>query len=348
MIFCHLSDYLPAANIFKTILRAGWCGVDLFFVLSGFLITGILLDTRRAPNYFRSFYARRVLRIFPIYYATLITVLLAARWFPQLNRVLPVPHDRIFYFFYLHNWWFLLRDTWRPNIIGHFWSLAIEEQFYLVWPFIVWRLARKQIELAALCGMVLAPFIRIAIYVHYGDLRDIVENPFCRMDSLLSGALLASLVRRQSRLVKSPQVWECLWLFLSLAIIAGGFANVLPLQLLHSPLIVATSLAIVCSGMVCVAFLERNSAAPLQKILRFPALVFCGKYSYGMYVFHVPLLWLLARFLTARKPAASYPAFVLLSVCTVALTIAVAKLSFDYFEAPFLRWKTKFAAGPVG
>ncbi len=185
VIFCHLSDYYPEQNAVKVFLHAGWCGVDLFFVLSGFLITGILLDTRAAQNYFRAFYARRVLRIFPVYYATLLSVLTIAHFFPKLNSVLPIAHDRIFYFFYLNNWWPLLKDSWHANIIGHFWSLAVEEQFYLVWPFLVWFLSRKQIEMAAIVGIALAPIIRFAIYGHYGNVRDIVENPFCRMDSLL-------------------------------------------------------------------------------------------------------------------------------------------------------------------
>jgi len=346
VVFCHLSDYCPADNFFKTILRAGWCGVDLFFALSGFLITGILLDTRRSPHYLRAFYARRALRIFPIYYATLTTVLLAAHYFLQLNLVLPVPHDRIFYFFYLNNWWILLQDTWHANIIGHFWSLAIEEQFYLVWPFIVWRLARKHLEFAALCGFILAPVIRVAIYVHFGDVRDIVENPFCRMDSLLTGALLASLVRRRASLVESsPRALRWGVCLLSVAIVAGGFSTFLPLQLLHAQLFIASGLALVCGSLVCVVFLERSATTLLQTALRSPILTFCGKCSYGMYVFHVPLLWLAARFLTRLAPAANYPQFFLLCVCVIALTIALAKVSFEYLESPFLRWKAKFSAG---
>ncbi len=255
VIFCHLSDYYPEQNAAKIFLHAGWCGVDLFFVLSGFLITGILLDTRRAQNYFRAFYARRVLRIFPVYYATLLSVLAIAHFFPKLNSVLPIAHDRIFYFFYLNNWWPLLKDSWHANIIGHFWSLAIEEQFYLVWPFLVWLLSRKQMETAAIAGIVLAPVIRFAIYAHYGEARDIVENPFCRMDSLLIGALLASLVRKGPAPGKWPLYGSAL---LAGAIVTGAYAKVLPLQLLHSSLLIASGLSFVFGGLVWTAFLERS------------------------------------------------------------------------------------------
>jgi peptidoglycan/LPS O-acetylase OafA/YrhL len=344
VLLCHLSYYFPTANICKTILQAGWCGVDLFFVLSGFLITGILLDTRDSSNYFRAFYARRILRIFPIYYATLITVLVAARFIPQLDPVLPLPHDRVFYFFYLNNWWVLLRDVWHANIIGHFWSLAVEEQFYLLWPFIVWRLAPKQTERAALCGIVLAPIIRIAVYVSFGGVRDLVENPFCRMDSLLMGSLLASLVRRHTSQNKWQPVLHWLSIFTAVAIIAGGFSSLVVLRLMHSPLFISSGLTVVFGGLVSIAFLERNSARLIQRILRSRALTFCGKYSYGMYVYHVPLLWLVARFATGLKPATNIPHFLLLSGSVIALTIALAKVSFDYFETAFLKLKSKFEA----
>lgn len=341
VIFYHLSDYCPAQNPLKTFLRAGWCGVDLFFVLSGFLITGILIDTRSVPNYFQAFYARRLLRIFPVYYAALISVLVLAHVFPELDSVLPVAHDRIFYFFYLNNWWILLKDSWHPNIIGHFWSLAIEEQFYLVWPLVVWLLPLKRMNWAAVIGIALAPVIRLAIYAHYGNVRDIVENPFCRMDSLLVGALLASVVRKGIHLGGWPLYTSA---SLAAAIIAGAYVAFVPLQVLHASPFIASGLAIVFGGLVLTAFLERNSRATLQKYLCNPALRFCGRYSYGMYVYHVPLLWLIAKLLTGRKTAVGLPRFLLLSAMEMAVTMAVAKLSFDCFESRFLRMKVKFVA----
>ena len=168
MMFYHLADYCPVSSPFaatlKQVLSGGRAGVDLFFVLSGFLITGVLLDTRLSPNYFRAFYARRILRIFPLYYSSLITVFCIARFWPPLSAMLPNTHDQLFYIVYLNNWWVLMRAAWHPNLIGHFWTLAVEEQFYLLWPFIVWRLPRKQLEFTALFGIFFALFIRIAVF----------------------------------------------------------------------------------------------------------------------------------------------------------------------------------------
>src|SRR5262249_2846553 len=139
VVLFHFSGIfrLRESTAVGTILARGWMGVDLFFVLSGFLITGILLDSRGADGYFSSFYARRFLRIFPLYYGFL------ALWFLVLAYVFGSAYSDLFarerqvwFWSYTANWG-------RPDelgALGHFWSLAIEEQFYLVWPLVVWLL----------------------------------------------------------------------------------------------------------------------------------------------------------------------------------------------------------------
>ena len=291
----HLSNYLPhqsrAFSAAAAVLRTGWVGVDLFFVLSGFLITGILLDTKYAPNYFQSFYARRVLRIFPLYYTVLSAVLLAAllpyagRW---LRPILPLPHDRWFYFVYLNNWWPLLKDTWHANIIGHFWSLAVEEQFYLLWPLCVWLLPRKKLPWVAGFGIVTALIIRCVLYFYFSPTRSIVENTFSRMDTLLMGASMAMLVR-------SPGALKTM-----------------------RPYLYAAALTSLC--------------------------LLVGKYSYGMYVYHVPIMLasaaLLHHFVTDRFSAMGSVAFM---AGIILATYAVAKLSFELFESRFLKQKKRFS-----
>ena len=120
------------------LLTPGWVGVDLFFVLSGFLITGILLSTKQSRNYFTSFYARRCLRISPIYYLTLTGVLLVGTQSYWYSSMLPSLWGRkVSYFFYLQNIWPFMNHGTLGGLLGHFWSLAVEEQFYLVWPILV-------------------------------------------------------------------------------------------------------------------------------------------------------------------------------------------------------------------
>jgi peptidoglycan/LPS O-acetylase OafA/YrhL len=338
----HLSFYCPVNSAFaerlKNVLYGGWCGVDLFFVLSGFLITGILLDTKHAENYFRAFYARRALRILPAYYAALTILVLAAKGSAVLDAALPLRQNRILYFFYLNNWWALMHGKWSPNILGHFWSLAVEEQFYLFWPLMPWLLPRQKVALVAIAGFVLAPVIRVVLYAHWGAIRDIVENPICRMDTLLMGALLAGIVRSSKDAKRCRQLLP----FLALAL-AGTIAAASSSDSARAELLIFSALALAFGSVVLETFLTRNLSTKLQRILCFPPLRFLGKYSYGMYLYHIPLLWVWVTCVPALKPMQSLPAFILFSCGVTALTIAVAKLSFDYFEIRFLNMKPKFA-----
>ena len=175
----------------------GWAGVDLFFVLSGFLITGILLDTRDSKFYFRNFYARRILRIFPLFYGVLLVLLLAT---PILHLLWRPGH--ILYFFYLGN----IAGHIDPSLnfvlpavnLTHTWSLAVEEQFYLVWPLVIWLVFDRR-NLVRVCfgligfGFVLRAGLLLAvpgasIEWCYGELPT-------HADGLLCGAILAVLIR---------------------------------------------------------------------------------------------------------------------------------------------------------
>src|SRR5580698_6867484 len=164
LVLVHNTDIYPSLHL-GLITNAGWSGVDLFFVLSGFLITGILIDTKEAQNYFSSFYARRMLRIFPLYYAVLTLLVIVA-----------LHPTQIYYYLYLSNWLILLKDGWQPNVAGHFWSLAVEEQFYLIWPLCVWLLPKRYRLRFTLAGCVFALMLRLGLVATYGPSRAIARN----------------------------------------------------------------------------------------------------------------------------------------------------------------------------
>ena len=154
----------------------GWSGVDLFFVLSGYLITGILLDTKDSSSYFRTFYARRSLRIFPLYFSFVAAVLLLAQW-----RV--------------HGFWYLTYlSNWQPGhgvndgYLSHLWSLAIEEQFYLIWPAVVWFVPPGRLKWICIALAVTAAGLRP--FAGSQDQAAYRLTP-CRMDSLALGAFVA-------------------------------------------------------------------------------------------------------------------------------------------------------------
>src|SRR5262249_4475877 len=160
VVFYHTTNYAMARSAFDRALTVlpslGWSGVDLFFVLSGFLITGILLRARQSPTYFRSFYARRVLRIFPLYYAVLVLLLLIV---PRIGVLSPfdgfwnagASRQGFWYWLYLSNLKVALAGAWQHRVLDITWSLAIEEHFYLLWPLAVRRCSER--TLLAICAV---------------------------------------------------------------------------------------------------------------------------------------------------------------------------------------------------
>src|ERR1700720_1979641 len=179
--------------------RLSWTGVDLFFVLSGFLIGGILIDTRDSPNYFRAFYARRFFRIVPLYVVWLVGTCLALHFVigGELGHWI---HEERFtmwpYALYLQNFWMAAHNTLAGYSSGGTWSLAIEEQFYLTLPLIVRYAPRKWLPWIAAAGIALAPLLRVLIYVFAPQHRMalFVLMP-ARMDCLLLGVLGALALR---------------------------------------------------------------------------------------------------------------------------------------------------------
>src|SRR4051812_22693033 len=187
-------NHATLPKVAAAVAAAGWLGVQLFFVLSGFLITGILFDTRTRPQFFRTFYARRTLRIFPLYYvflagALFIVPLLAnvADWHATAWR------NQFFFWTYTSNW----ANPFGHDIPGlsHFWSLAVEEQFYLLWPVIVF-LGSPRFLLRLCAGLVaVTPFVRLGLRLSgFAPLAG-YEFTIARWDALAAGALLAICLR---------------------------------------------------------------------------------------------------------------------------------------------------------
>lgn len=322
----------------------GWAGVDLFFVLSGFLITGILIDTRPAENYFRSFYARRALRIFPLYYAFLIVaftvfpVIVTADW-------QPIRADRWLYFCYLTNWLGLWKDHWHANVLGHLWSLAVEEQFYFCWPLLVWVLRPAILLPVLLAGEAAVIGGRAFWVLQYHPGQTVYLATVTRMDGLLLGAAIAIIVRRYQipkRLVK--------W-------IAAGAIVGLEVYLLlkfrwddsetFTSIVGIPLLAIGFTLLVMYAVVTEGSRNPLQWLLTRRSLMQVGKYAYGIYLYHVPLLYfgntLMGKYLSNTINESIWVAY--LSVTTLwFISYYVAKLSYNYFERYFLNYKDRFEA----
>ncbi len=321
----------------------GWVGVQLFFVLSGFLITGILLDTQDSNNYYRSFFGRRVLRIFPLYYATLAVAFLVLPIFAVHH---PDGTHQVWLWTYLSNW---AEPTGRGvDAFPHFWSLAVEEQFYLAWPFVVRWLNRRQLALVCVGLFVLALAIRIALRASGVGPEPVYMWTICRMDALVAGALLATLLRmpRSAYLVKRWR-WQLGWA--AVAIAAAGFVITRgdPRTTFLSQTIGYTILAAAFTVLVFAAVLaECRSRGWLRAGLRWRPLRIFGTYSYGLYVFHMPLHLFVGKPLLVRYAPEEIGAKLGLAylAAATAVTLAAAVISYHLFEKPLLKLKHRFTA----
>jgi peptidoglycan/LPS O-acetylase OafA/YrhL len=315
---------------------AGRLGVDLFFVLSGFLITSILLECRELVRGGRRslrgalcFYGRRGLRILPLFYATLLAGLVAG--VPRVVETWP------WHAAYLSNVYLALRGDWAGSVT-HFWSLAVEEQFYLVWPWLVFWLPRRWLVPWLLCLAAAAPLFRLTGYLLGWSFVAIrVLTPSC-LDTLGTGALLACLARRHG-LGALAGDWRVRWmgrLGIPLVIAATlpsaweprGFATtVLP----------GLGAALAFGWLVARAAAGGNGA--FGRLLESRALVSLGRISYGVYVIHMFVPGLIARASgLGGGPALPSEGLAALPLLC-ALTFGAAALSWHCFEKPIQRWK---------
>lgn len=349
MVFVfHFSQGMPDLNLPRPLeqglrlLTLGQKGVDLFFVLSGFLITGILMRTKQSPHYLRNFYIRRVLRIFPLYFAVVFLCLLWG-WIWSLPG-----------YAWSKNWWYALYlqnvgMTFWPGAVagpGHFWSLAVEEHFYLFWPFVVLACSRKGLAIFALALIVAAGAFRLLL-LSAG--YDVFTFTLCRMDALALGALLAVCFRGSAKWNAVSRWTRRLFWPAFLAGIPAFFI----FSGTHHPVQQAVKYLVFagfCGGLLVLA-LQASPNALLPRLFINPLLRFMGKISYAMYVFHPWVCGWLGR-ISTRPAWSPLKGHVILSTLAdfalmVGATILAAWLSWVLFENPILKLKEKFEYEPV-
>jgi peptidoglycan/LPS O-acetylase OafA/YrhL len=330
------------------VLSYGLLGVDLFFVLSGFLITGILYDSRADESYFRSFYMRRVLRIFPLYYAVLAVVFFVVPLLPGLrgSEIAGLQDRQAWAWLYGVNVYLALKGAWVLSYVEHFWSLAVEEHFYLVWPLVVWLLARRprRLMLAALGLAALSFAARVtASLLGTSLVATTVLTPF-QLDALCLGAFFAVALRQPGGAGALKRA------VLPMALVAGG-ALILAFGLhrvTDSGLELLRSLRGGLFRLLLAALLLHALFAPasswLGRFFRSAPMIALGKYSYGLYVYHHFLSYYFlthgTEFPLARAVGGHGLAVALQAAGGIAASLAVAWLSYELFEKRFLQWKS--------
>jgi peptidoglycan/LPS O-acetylase OafA/YrhL len=321
-------------------LRLGWTGVDLFFVLSGFLIGGILLDARESRNYFGVFYRRRFLRIVPAY-AMLLLVFYALL---ALNRSLATPRRWITpttvpwygYASFLHNFWMAIDDTWGTAVLGITWSLAVEEQFYLTLPWLVRLLDAPRLRRAVVTGLVAAPVLRTILFVAApGMPRAWYLLMPCRADALLLGVLAAMAMR--------DAAWRR-WLARRrtalravLVVLGAGVPVLTGLSAVPSGVWTATiGLTWIAAFYVTMLVYVLLFDGRLARCLRARWLMALGTVAYATYLFHMLVLDATFGVVWGRAPILLGIADVGKAGVALALTIAFCRLSWRWLERPLI------------
>jgi len=343
-----------AEAVVAGIAKYGSYGVELFFVLSGFLITGILYDARERQNYFRDFYMRRVLRIFPVYYGVLILVFLVAPAIaifqgPALQYLV----DRqAWAWLYAVNIYIAQHGDWVFSYLDHFWSLAVEEHFYLFWPFVVFALARRPRTLIAVClalslGAMASRIIGSLMGVNWWTLY--VLTPF-RFDGLALGAFLAIIMRQPGGAERVVALLPRVAVILGVVLVATfAWSRDIPGSGMTLVRPVRAVVILMLLGCLLVRVVTAPEASAVSRLFRSRAMIFFGTYSYGLYVYHhfISYYMLSNRTEVALSQAVGSHmlAVTLQAVGGIAVSIAIAYVSYEFFEKRFLRLKRYFESG---
>ena len=322
------------AGMLRPLGSSGWIGVDLFFVLSGYLITRVLLEYRGSANYYRNFYLRRALRLLPLYYSLFLGVLVLT---PLLRIHWRFGHLAML----LHGANLVLPTDSSLGMLGpfnffHVWSLSVEEQFYLLWPWLVGsRLSPEALRRICLAGIMIAPLLRLFLLYEHVNAWWIYQSLPTRMDSLLAGALLA--------LIPLPSLKPARVVGVSALVIYGGLA-----WCGHSLFFLSGSiqglgysaLALLFASLLVMCL---HTGSAVHKICSWRLLCFYGKYSYGIYLWHYLFSrqfgWIeswIQRVIPFSFLAAATSFALVLSSST-----AIAMVSYRAIERPFLRLKNR-------
>jgi peptidoglycan/LPS O-acetylase OafA/YrhL len=341
----------PSIHLLQKFTTAGWVGVDLFFVLSGFLITCILLNSLDSPTFFKTFYARRALRVFPLYYlavffAVAFPGLLALHWSGLQWVYLANLQNNLGFF--ISAAWFQANP---PDLaaIQHLWTLALEQQFYLVWPVIIYlfgaQKSRSTLLVASLIACAAALALRVVLYYHGAPVPVLANSTPCRFDSLLYGACLALALngglapqhRERLHRLAAPLCLTTLAAILVLGFTRHTFAN----ENAAVCTVGFTLLDIFFAALILLA-IQPDSAT--SRVFSVQGLRTIGMYSFGLYVYHEFLREWFSAPLRAWLDATHSKLFGVLTTAAIllALSFAVAVLSYHLFEEPFLRLKRYF------
>lgn len=352
--------FLALYGLHLDYLQMGWMGVQLFFVLSGYLITGILLKMKAqipAREYFIKFYGRRFLRIFPLYYSFLFFILIFSVWAVNHGYKAGVFRSVIdhlpYAFTYLYNFFSSYSGFSPSRLLNHLWSLSVEEQFYIIWPFLLLLTPEQHMKKLFLGGIIAGPFFRLLLFLLHksGTASYLIDPaplaiyplPFSHVDAFACGAYISRYAIPKARKWLVP---------FGIAIPVIGFASQMastghagPISALGYPVtlpnayqfIWAYSLLNLWFALLIYCIVHEHV---LSGFLNWAPLQYLGKISYGLYVYHFPIIWFSGRIRDLGIPEPQ--AGLLITPISFIVTVIIASLSYALIEKPILNLKDRF------
>ena len=320
--FVNAEGVQPGSTVayIQALFRLTWSGVDLFFVLSGFLIGGILMDNKAASNYFKVFYVRRVYRIVPLY----ALMVLAFYLLPLPASLTEGAAPWWIYATFTQNFWMTQTGQFTPHFLDVTWSLAVEEQFYLTLPLIIRFTPPKRLPVVALSCVAIAPLLRTALYLWHpqGGVAAYVLMP-CRMDALMLGVFGAWLVRNREVRARYLYIALCITMLGTVPFIAAN-------QGINSPVMSTFGYSWLAMMYFLLLLVAVRST---HRVFHLRPMAYAGTLAYGLYLLHQPTGWLL-RGAPARLD--------LLQLGALAAVFILAHLSWFSFERPLVKLSHRF------
>ena len=339
------------SRLLSTFIACGqltWSGVDLFFVLSGFLIGGILLDVHSSPRYYRTFYIRRAYRILPLYFVvvglSLLPHLLAEFSPARAAHVSPLPFPWWTYATFTQNFWMAALGVFGPSGIGITWTLAIEAQFYLTIPLAIRKIRPHSLLMILLVIIACAPWLRMLLQssIAYPALASYVLT-FTRADALSLGVLAALLVRNPISWTWLQSHRRALWSIATVLFVGIAYMTWQGYGALSFPMTTwgYSWLALFYTSLLLIAVTSTEGA--VARILKNRFLTRLGALAYCSYLVHVAFMNAIRHPLKANFPQYPIGAWLAGGIFGMALTLAVASLSYKGFEKPLLKRARKYS-----